>query len=222
MTIICSAKAQDVFQIFIKEITCHHQFPYKSKILNLLKKSTLKSWLKDYNFYFLAPIQPIRRPATPPPSPAQPARSVPLPLPNQPRRPNTPTAALGPAFAPPNLYVAPVFDEFGNSLTPVEDYQDYIEYDDYEEYSDDYEDPEPVRPRLPRPPNSNLGPDLQPKLPNFNNVDILDATEDLRSRDKNQISFLNPGEVNAGILPLAFENPTALNLFPPLLNPNPW
>lgn len=109
-------------------------------------------------------------------------------------------------------------------MNSIEDYQDYIEYDDYEEYSDDYEDPlppRPSRPRLPRPPNSNLGPDLQPKLPNFNNVDILDATEALRSRDKNQISILNPGEVNAGILPLAFENPTALNLFPPLINPNP-
>ena len=97
----------------------------------------------------------------------------------------------------------------------------FVEDKPYEEYSDDYEDPLPPRPRLPRPPNSNLGPDLQPKLPNFNNVDILDATEALRSRDKNQISILNPGEVNAGILPLAFENPTALNLFPPLINPNP-
>lgn len=175
-------------------------------------------------FFFLAPNQPIRRPPPPNPAPQQPTRSIPLPLPNQPQTRVTPTSALSPAYAPPNLYIAPVFDEFGNTLNSIEDYQDYIEYDDYEEYSDDYEDPlppRPSRPRLPRPPNSNLGPDLQPKLPNFNNVDILDATEALRSRDKNQISILNPGEVNAGILPLAFENPTALNLFPPLINPNP-
>ena len=168
-----------------------------------------------------APVQTSRRPPAPPPNRPAPhpiaQESIPLPLPN-PRRPE-PSAAFGPAFAAPNLYVAPLFDEFGNTLNNIEDYQDYIEYEDYEEYSDDYEDPEPPRPRLPRPPNSNLGPDLQPKLPNFKNVDILDATEALRSRDKNQLSILNPGEVNAGILPLAFENPTKLNLFPPLINP---
>ena len=73
--------------------------------------------------------------------------------------------------------------------------------------------------RLPRPLNSNLGPDLQPRLPNFKNVDILRATEVLRSRDQNKNIFVNPGSVNAGILPLAFENPSNLGLFPPLLNP---
>ena len=76
---------------------------------------------------------------------------------------------------------------------------------------------EPNKPRLPRPPNSNLGPDLQPRLPNF---DILRATEVLRSRDQNQKSLVSPGVVNAGILPLAFENPNSdLGLFPPLANP---
>ena len=73
--------------------------------------------------------------------------------------------------------------------------------------------------RLPRPLNSNLGPDLQPRLPNFKNVDILRATEVLRSRDQKNNVFVNPGSVNAGILPLAFENPSNLGLFPPLLNP---
>ena len=78
-----------------------------------------------------------------------------------------------------------------------------------------------VAPRLPRPPNSNLGPDLKPRLPNFRNVDILRATEVLRSRDKLQNSLLNPGQVNAGVLPLAFENESDSNLglFPPFRNP---
>ena len=107
--------------------------------------------------------------------------------------------------------MAPQFDEFGAPLPPPD-----LEYD----YNDDIFDevieiPEP-RPRIPRPPNSNLGPDLQPRLPNF---DILHATEVLRGRDQNQKSIVNPGAVNAGILPLAFENPEGLGLFPPLVRP---
>ena len=62
-----------------------------------------------------------------------------------------------------------------------------------------------------------MGPDLQPRLPNFGNVDILRATEVLRSRDKDKDIFVDPGQVNAGILPLAFENPSNLGLFPPLI-----
>ena len=118
---------------------------------------------------------------------------------------------LSPAYPPPELFVAPQFDEFGAPLPPED-----LEYD----YNDDIFDevieiPEP-RPRIPRPPNSNLGPDLQPRLPNF---DILHATEVLRGRDQNQKSIVNPGAVNAGILPLAFENPEGLGLFPPLVKP---
>jgi hypothetical protein len=56
-------------------------------------------------------------------------------------------------------------------------------------------------------------------LPVFRQVDILKATELLRSRDFKGNSLVDPGQVNAGILPLAFENPSELGLFPPLLNP---
>lgn len=105
-----------------------------------------------------------------------------------------------------------------NSDYPSDYYDDYQYNDDYY-YDDDEEQrlphPKP-RPRLPRPSNSNLGPDLQPRLPKF---DILHATEVLRSRDKDQQQLLNPGQVNAGILPLAFENPSKLGLFPPLIDP---
>ncbi len=55
----------------------------------------------------------------------------------------------------------------------------------------------------------------------FRNVDIIKATEELRNRDVNQNSLVDPGSVNAGVLPLAFENenPSALGLFPPLVSP---
>ena len=145
----------------------------------------------------MQPIQPV-----------QPVNSRPRPL------------SFSPAFPAPELYVGPKYDEFGVSFTGAED---YINEDDEDYYSDDYYDDYEeidyveVPVRLPRPPNSNLGPDLQPRLPNFGNVDILRATEVLRSRDKNKNIFVNPGQVNAGILPLAFENPSNLGLFPPLV-----
>lgn len=115
--------------------------------------------------------------------------------------------------------MAPKFDEFGDPLTQIaNDYYDEDYYDD-DYYDEDYqEEEEPIksRPRLPRPPNSNLGPDLQPRLPVF---DVLHATEVLRTRDKNQVQLVNPGQVNAGILPLAYENTSGLGLFPPLAGP---
>ena len=113
------------------------------------------------------------------------------------------------------MYLAPQFDEFGAPLPDVDDYEDYV--DDYEDdiFEEVIEIPKP-RPRLQRPPNTNLGPDLQPRLPNF---DILRASEVLRTRDQNQKQIVSPGEVNAGILPLAFENPAGLGLFPPLAKP---
>lgn len=134
----------------------------------------------------------------------------------QAQRPGASIGSLTPAFAPPDLYIAPQFDEFGDPLTQIEDPEDYNYYEDYpEDYYDTFE-PE-SRPRLPRPHNSNLGPDLQPRLPQF---DILHATEVLRSRDKDQSQLLNPGQVNAGVLPLAYENTgPKLGLFPPLLDP---
>ena len=53
-------------------------------------------------------------------------------------------------------------------------------------------------------------------LPLFGHQDILLATEELRSRDKNQISFIEPGNTNAGLLPLVNEDIGSFNLFPPL------
>ena len=58
--------------------------------------------------------------------------------------------------------------------------------------------------------------DLGPRLPVFGHHDILAATEELRSRDRNEANFITPGEANAGLLPLAFEDSGSLNLFPPL------
>jgi len=149
------------------------------------------------------------------------------------RNPNARPRTLSPAYPAPELYLAPQFDEFGAPLPPEDLEYDYND-DIFDEVDDIPAEPlrdfgsgsgliptnfrgEPNKPRLPRPPNSNLGPDLQPRLPNF---DILRATEVLRSRDQNQKSLVSPGVVNAGILPLAFENPNSdLGLFPPLANP---
>ena len=51
----------------------------------------------------------------------------------------------------------------------------------------------------------------------FGNPDtVLKATEELRGRDRNQEQFVSVAGSNAGILPLAHEDPGALNLFPPL------
>lgn len=147
------------------------------------------------------------------------------------RNPNARPRTLSPAYPAPELYLAPQFDEFGAPLPPEDLEYDYND-DIFDEVDDIPAEPlrdissgglvptnfrEPNKPRLLRPPNSNLGPDLQPRLPNF---DILRATAVLRSRDQNQNSLVSPGEVNAGILPLAFENPNSdLGLFPPLANP---
>merc|ERR1739838_303766 len=163
------------------------------------------------------PRQPSRpsRPAQPSrPSPAQPVQPV-----NSRPRPTS----FSPAFPAPELYTGPKYDEFGKSFSGADDsYLDDEIGDDYydDDYYDDYDqlDYVDVPVRLPRPPNSNLGPDLQARLPNFGNVDILRATEVFRMRDKNKNIFVDPGQVNAGILPLAFENPSNLGLFPPLIN----
>eukprot|EP00095_Tigriopus_kingsejongensis_P003127 maker-scaffold438_size171652-snap-gene-0.32 protein:Tk03127 transcript:maker-scaffold438_size171652-snap-gene-0.32-mRNA-1 annotation:"hypothetical protein HMPREF1624_04291" len=55
------------------------------------------------------------------------------------------------------------------------------------------------------------------RLPAFGQTDlILKATAELRERDRNQESFIDLQASNAGLLPLAFEIPSALDLFPPL------
>ncbi|TRY80020.1 hypothetical protein TCAL_05889 [Tigriopus californicus] len=54
-------------------------------------------------------------------------------------------------------------------------------------------------------------------LPVFGQTDlILKTTQELRDRDRNQESFIDIQGSNAGVLPLAFEIPSALDLFPPL------
>jgi hypothetical protein len=78
------------------------------------------------------------------------------------------------------------------------------------------------RPSIRRPQNSNLGPDLKPKLPVFGQSDlILKATEELRNSDVNQNVILPSGNVNAGVLPLAIENEEDqfLGFFPPFNKP---
>merc|ERR1712008_19200 len=143
-----------------------------------------------------------RRPSRPsrPASPAQPANPV------NPRPPRP--LSFSPAFPAPELYTGPKYDQFGSSFTGAEDYL-IDDEDDY--YDDDYYDDYDIMDYV----------DIPVRLPNFKNVDILRATEVLRSRDQNKNIFVNPGSVNAGILPLAFENPSNLGLFPPLLNSNP-
>jgi len=73
-------------------------------------------------------------------------------------------------------------------------------------------------------PISNLGPDLRPKLPTFDQPElILKATEELRSSEGNQEKqvLLPWGTVNAGILPLATESTEdqKLGFFPPFASP---
>ena len=69
----------------------------------------------------------------------------------------------------------------------------------------DFRDPKGTRNRSKnkkttrRPKNSNLGPDLRPKLPIFGQPDlILKATEELRNSDINQNAIISLGKVNAG------------------------
>lgn len=75
-----------------------------------------------------------------------------------------------------------------------------------------------------KPPISNLGPVLRPRLPTFDQPElILQATEELRSSDGNQEehALLPWGTVNAGILPLANESTEdqKLGFFPPFASP---
>jgi len=170
----------------------------------------------------LGPLGPSRGEPLGPLGPSRPSRPSPA-QPVQPVNSRPRPTSFSPAFPAPELYTGPKYDEFGKSFSGADDYylddeigDDYYDDDYYDDYDQlDYVD---VPVRLPRPPNSNLGPDLQARLPNFGNVDILRATEVFRMRDKNKNIFVDPGQVNAGILPLAFENPSNLGLFPPLIN----
>jgi len=117
------------------------------------------------------------------------------------------------AFSAPNLFVRPEFNIFGN---PIMFDPPMI---DEEEELPDFRRAKP-KPKPKKRPKTNLGPDLQPRLPVFGQPDaILQATETLRNNDVNHETFLPLGVVNAGVLPLAVpaetKEPKSLGLFPP-------
>jgi hypothetical protein len=128
-------------------------------------------------------------------------------------------SAFNPARAPASLFVRPEFDVWGNPIA----FEQIIANE--EEFLPDFRKPRPGKRPNKRPssgirrPPGNLGPDLQQRLPIFGQPDmILQATEELRSRDVNQASILPFGVANAGILPLAHHStvkPEDLGLFPP-------
>ena len=127
--------------------------------------------------------------------------------PNQTRDPQTPQRSprlLLPAIPIRSKYTRPIFDVRGNPL---------VFKDAFPEQGDllpDFRDPTGSRnrgqnirtnnqPGIRRPNNSNLGPDLRPKLPIFGQPDlILKATEELRNSDVNQNAILPSGAINAG------------------------
>lgn len=114
----------------------------------------------------------------------------------------------GPSYSAPHLYVAPIFDEFGDPLPTIIDNE--IVNDDDEAQDDDYDDEifDEAQEEDPKAKN----------LPDFQGVDLLKATEVLRSQDSNQESIVDPGPVNAGVLPLA--NDAAFEeRYPPLFHP---
>jgi len=146
--------------------------------------------------------------------------------PNQSREPQTPQRAprlLLPAIPIRSKYTRPVFDVRGNPLV----FKDVVPEEG--DLLPDFRDPTGSRnrgkdrrttkaPGFRRPSNSNLGPDLRPKLPIFGQPDlILKATEELRNSDVNQNAIIPLGAVNAGVLPLATENEDdqKLGFFPP-------
>jgi len=157
----------------------------------------------------LEPVQPVRdiRPQAAPRRPES-AGARPESPASGPRRPLPATEASRSAS---HLFVRPEFDVFGNPITFK------IIVPENEELPDFRKRPGTKRPRITRP-KTNLGPDLRPRLPVFGQPDaILQATEELRSRDLNHESIVPLGPVNAGVLPLAGPSDDAndLGLFPP-------
>lgn len=146
--------------------------------------------------------------------------------PNQTQGPQTPQRSprlLLPEIPIRSKYTRPVFDVRGNPLI-------FRDVDAGEgDLLPDFRDPTGSRnrgqntrttkqPGNRRPNNSNLGPDLRPRLPIFGQPDqILKATEELRNSDVNQNTIIPLGAVNAGVLPLATENEDdqRLGFFPP-------
>lgn len=144
-----------------------------------------------------------------------------------PPRPQRPSRLMLPAIRPPTKFTRPKFDVLGAPLI----FREIIPEEN--DVLPDFRGPRPTssrnrnrnqnrnttrRPNSRRPQNSNLVPDVRPKLPIFGQPDlILKATEELRNSDVNQNAILSPGTVNAGILPLATENEEdqRLGFFPP-------
>lgn len=130
---------------------------------------------------------------------------------------------LLPAIPIRSKYTGPIFDVRGNPLI----FKDVVP--EPGDLLPDFRDPTGSRnrgqnirttnqPGNRRPNNSNLGPELRPKLPIFGQPDlILKATEELRNSDVNQNAIIPSGAVNAGVLPLATENEEdqKLGFFPP-------
>jgi len=146
------------------------------------------------------------------------------------RRPNSARARPEPKRQPRVLlpavpitfkYTRPRFDVLGKPLV----FKEAVPEEPSEgDVLPDFRDPKGTRNRSKnkkttrRPKNSNLGPDLRPKLPIFGQPDlILKATEELRNSDINQNAIISLGKVNAGVLPLATENEDdqQLGFFPP-------
>lgn len=177
------------------------------------------------------PTQNNRRPnqqTRPPPRPQRPNQQS-----RPPPRPQRPSRLILPAIRPTTKFTRPEFDVLGRPLI----FREIIPEDN--DILPDFRGPRPTssrnrnrnrnqnqnqnrnttrRPSSRRPQNSNLGPDLRPKLPIFGQPDlILKATEELRNSDVNQNAILSPGTVNAGVLPLATENEEdqQLGFFPP-------
>jgi len=165
-------------------------------------------------------VQTTRRPPPQGPVGGQ-QRPQPNPRPQQtrPQRPNQRGPVIDDdrlperAFSAPNLFVRPEFNVFGNPIM-----FDPPMIDQEEELPDFRRGKPDSKPK--KRPKTNLGPDLQPRLPVFGQPDaILQATETLRNNDVNHESFLPLGVVNAGVLPLAVpqesKEPKSLGLFPP-------
>jgi len=141
----------------------------------------------------------------------------------QPSLPQRRPRLFQPALPVPFKYTRPRFDVLGNPIR----FKTVVA--DNEESLPDFRDPTGTKNRDPnqkaaqspgfrRPNNSNLGPDLRPKLPIFGQPElILKATEELRNSDVNQNAIIKLGSVNAGVLPLATENEDdqQLGFFPP-------
>jgi len=159
------------------------------------------------------PPPPRRRPPQEPIQPVQDTRKQRPAAAASRQRPSTPAQ---PARTASHLFVRPEFDVFGNPITFQE-----IVVPENEELPDFRRRPEKKKnrkkPKLVRPPKTNLGPDLIARLPVFGQPDaILQATEELRSRDVNHEIIVPIGSVNAGVLPLADSSDSNdLGLFPP-------